>query len=115
MAILLIVALIIVTAIILIIMFSQIIPPIMDSFALPFEFFLSMLGINVDMRPFSEDEEFIEDEDPCEEIWDIGEIWEDLPLACHRIIQLIFSAGFICLIYSELSSHGIGDTSFEIF
>lgn len=60
---------------------SQIIPPIGDSFALPFEFFLSMLGISVDVHQFEFGETNGDEKDKasikalCDKFWSIKAVW----------------------------------------
>lgn len=63
------------------IMFGQIIPPIIDSFALPFSFFFSMFGVNVNGELFELDNVNNDERDKANLVsvftnfWDIRYVW----------------------------------------
>ena len=50
---------------------GQIIPPIVDTFALPFSFFFVMFGINIDDDKYEFDRENVEGDDFCDNRRDI--------------------------------------------
>lgn len=91
-----------------ILLVGQIIPPIIDSFALPFIFFQFILGIGEDSRQFEDDEENGDErkETVCDTFIDccnIKDTWDCTKphKIWHRIIQCIFTVGLCLLIYAK--------------
>ena len=77
---------------------------------MPFEFFQSMLGISVDVHEFEFDETNGDEKDKvsfnalCENFWSIKDVWNrgNTLKIILRFLQLAFSAGVICLVYSRM-------------
>lgn len=90
---------------------------------MPFEFFQSMLGISVDVHEFEFDETNGDEKDKvsfdalCEKFWSIKDVWNrgNTLKIILRFLQLAFSAGVICLVYSRMQTYADFDTSVGIF
>lgn len=115
------------------IMFGSIICGMIDSFALPFSFFSSMLGVNVNGKPSepnkNADGELFEldklnpyeippsNKDPvCADFWEISQVWkrDNVLKIVHRFVQIVFTLGLLSLLYSKQQSDGSDGTKTEV-
>lgn len=100
------------------IMFGSIIPQMIDSFALPFPFVSSMLGVNVygkssESNNVNSDKEGKTNNKPvCVDFWEISQVWkrENVLKIVHRFVQIVFTLGLLSLLYSKQQSDGSDGT-----
>ena len=99
---------------------GQIIPPIVDDFALPFSFFLVMLGVHVDQNKYEFDRESGDEEDTkirdaamyrCD-TQSCAEAYSPLRVS-HRLLQLVFALGLLFILISVVD-HSVEQESVTV-
>lgn len=107
----------------LVLLVGQIVPPIIDSFALPFLFFQSMLGASADVRQFEKFEangdewENATEQAACTNFCDPCEFWRDSTprKIVHRFLQLMFTLGLLFFTYAKRLTDGTEGTPLATF